>query len=254
MALQVISIGSGLDLSLLHGWGFGRGVWKEVAIRLATRYRVHLISLPGYDGSAFDMRDFDDTASAITEAVPVGSFLCGWSMGGMLSLKAAASHPSHFTRIVLVGTTPKFVQATDWKPAQIDKSLDIFLRWVMQAPTITLENFCQLLSRNDARSEHISQNLEHLLARGRPAASALKKGLIWLRDIDLRQVTDLVTLPTLVVHGEQDPLIPSPAAVWLASALPNSRLHLYPGTGHAPFASNLDHFCEMLAEFFSEPI
>lgn len=254
MPLQVTTFGSGPDIALLHGWGFGRGVWKEIASRLAEDFRLHLISLPGYDGSAPDARDFDATASALIETLPAGSTLCGWSMGGMLALAAAAYHPNHFARLVLVGTTPKFVQGSDWAPALSDKTLEAFLHCVLQAPVITLASFITLLSRSDPRASYISHHLEALLENELPTVSVLEKGLTWLHDVDLRQLISQVTLPTLIVHGEQDPLIPASAAIWLAATLRYARLQLFADTAHAPFASNPDHFCSMLTEFCSDPI
>lgn len=253
MPLQVTTFGSGPDIALLHGWGFGRGVWKEIASRLAEDFRLHLISLPGYDESFPDSRDFDATASALIKTLPAGSTLCGWSMGGMLALAATAYHPNHFERLVLVGTTPKFVQASDWTPGQPDESLETFLHWVLQAPEITLANFITLLSRNNTKTYCIPHHLEALLENKLPAASVLEKGLTWLRDVDLRQLASQVTLPTLIVHGDQDLLIPASAAIWLSATLPCSQLRLCADAAHAPFASNPDHFCSMLTEFCSDP-
>lgn len=254
MPLQVTTYGSGSDIALLHGWGFGRGIWKPVVNQLSTYYRVHLVSLPGYDGTSVDSRDFDATAYALTEALPPRSILCGWSMGGMLALAAAAHHPNHFARLVLVGTTPKFVQASDWTPALSDKTLEAFLRWVLQAPEATLASFVTLLSRPDSQMKSISNHLKALLANDLPDVLALEKGLDWLRNMDLRRLAAQVSLPTLIVHGDQDPLIPVSAATWLTAALPCARLRLCTETAHAPFASNPGHFCTLLIEFFSEPI
>lgn len=254
MTLQVMTLGAGPDLALLHGWGFGRGVWREIADQLATHHRVHLVSLPGYDGSVADSHDFDGTVSALLETIPLGSTLCGWSLGGMLALAAAARHPRHFARLVLVGTTPKFVQATDWTPAQPDQNLRAFLRWVLQAPAATLTGFITLLNRSDARADHISHHLETLLSKELPTASVLEKGLHWLRHVDLRPLTGHATLPTLIVHGDQDPLIPLAAPLWLTAMLPRARLRLCADTAHAPFAADPGQFCALLSEFCSAPV
>jgi len=50
--LHVETFGSGPDLVLLHGWGMHGGVWGDFALRLAERYRVHVIDLPGHGFSA----------------------------------------------------------------------------------------------------------------------------------------------------------------------------------------------------------
>ena len=73
MTLRVASTGSGPDIALLHGWGLGAEVWDAVLAPLARQFRVHVLSLPGYDGYApADDRDLDATAAAIADALPAG--------------------------------------------------------------------------------------------------------------------------------------------------------------------------------------
>ena len=58
MSLRVETSGAGPDLVLLHGWGLGAGAWDCVLPALAERFRVHRVSLPGYDGTPDDGGDF----------------------------------------------------------------------------------------------------------------------------------------------------------------------------------------------------
>ena len=56
MRLHVERLGSGPDLVLLHGWALHGGAWAPVAKRLAPRFRVHVVDLPGHGlsrGAAF---------------------------------------------------------------------------------------------------------------------------------------------------------------------------------------------------------
>jgi pimeloyl-ACP methyl ester carboxylesterase len=43
------------------------------------------------------------------------------------------------------------------------------------------------------------------------------------------------TLPTLIIHGERDPIVPSTQSYWLANALPHAQLHIVPGVGHLAY-------------------
>lgn len=52
--------------------------------------------------------------------------------------------------------------------------------------------------------------------------------------IDLRPRVAEVALPTLLIHGEADALVPVSDAVWLAERMPNATLHILPGAGHVP--------------------
>ncbi|MBI2305813.1 MAG: alpha/beta fold hydrolase [Rhodocyclales bacterium] len=253
MTLAVSTLGAaGPDLALLHGWGLGAGAWDGVAGLLAERFRVHRVSLPGYDGSADDGADFAHTAAAVTAALPAGTTLCGWSLGGMLALAAAAARPGHFARLVLVGTTPKFVQAEGWACAQEPENHATFTRAVAQNAAATLTRFVMLFNQGDDKARAVSRALTTLLvdnAAGLPPAPVLAKGLDWLRDVDLRATVPGVTTPTLVVHGGHDPLMPIAAGEWLAATLPDARLERFAGSAHAPFLADPAHFARALAGF-----
>jgi pimeloyl-[acyl-carrier protein] methyl ester esterase len=60
-----------------------------------------------------------------------------------------------------------------------------------------------------------------------------------------------VTPPVLIVHGERDQLVPSPAASWLSDALPNARLAVFPDAAHAPFLSHPREFAQILETFLN---
>jgi pimeloyl-[acyl-carrier protein] methyl ester esterase len=258
MTLRIVSGGqaAGPDLALVHGWGLGSGVWDGVADALGERFRVHRVSLPGYDGSADDGHDFAQTAAAIADALPAGTTLCGWSLGGMLALAAAAARPGHFARLVLVGTTPKFVQAEGWPCAQVPENHATFTRAVAKAAAATLTRFVMLFNQGDEKARAVVRALTPLLADnagGLPTAPVLAKGLDWLRDVDLRAAVPGIATPALVVHGDCDPLMPVAAGEWLATNLPDARLERFAGSAHAPFLADPAHFAACLSQFCNEP-
>lgn len=64
----------------------------------------------------------------------------------------------------------------------------------------------------------------------------------WLR-------TDLITVPTLVISGEEDLIAPSAESLALTADLPNARFRLIPGAGHFPMVEQVDAFSTALGEF-----
>lgn len=252
MTIVVSTTGAGPDLALLHGWGLGAGVWNGVAERLAGAFRVHRVSLPGYDGSDDDGGDFAQTAVAVANALPAGATLCGWSLGGMLALAAAAAQPGHFARLALVGSTPKFVQADGWPCAQPPANHAAFTRAVADAAEAALTRFVMLFNQGDDKARTVVRALMPLLT-GLPPAPVLAKGLAWLRDVDLRPTAPAIATPTLVMHGDNDPLMPVAAGEWLAANLPDARLERFAGSAHAPFLADPEHFVRALGDFCHEP-
>jgi pimeloyl-[acyl-carrier protein] methyl ester esterase len=249
MSLQATATGSGPDVALLHGWGLGSGVWDGIAEALAATCRVHRVSLAGYDGQPADDLDFTATAAALAEQLPAGCTLCGWSLGGMLAVSAAAQRPQHIGRLVLVSTTPHFVQDTNWPHAQPPALLDTFRNAVASDAKATLSRFVMLFNQGDEKARTIARSLSPLLAGPLPDTQTLLRGLDWLENADLRQALATITQPTLVIHGDNDPLMPLAAGEALAAALPNARLLHFAGAAHAPFIAAPATFVAAVSTF-----
>jgi pimeloyl-[acyl-carrier protein] methyl ester esterase len=216
------------DLVFLPGWGFDERVWQPVAERLAGEFRI------GHDiGSA-----------------PSGAIVCGWSLGAMRALKLAARKSAVAARLVLVGATPRFVQAADWPAAQPPEMLASFAAAVAADSRAALRRFAALINQGDQHARALTRQMSALVAEGDPAS--LLKGLDELRATDLRKSAVAVRQPTLLIHGECDPLMPLAAGRWLAGQLPNARLEVFAGAAHAPFLSQPDSFVDLLRQFAHE--
>ena len=259
------------DLALIHGWGLGSAAWDEVLPLLAGRLRAHRVSLPGYDGSAeanagddaltaFDAA-FDTTAAALAATLPHGCTLCGWSLGALLAMRAAQLAPGHFSHLVVVGATPCFTQRADWPQAQAPDVLDGFAAAVGEDASATRQRFIALFNHGDRRARAIQRTLTHALAEEAvaPSSATLRRGLDWLRRVDLRPALTQTPPsphslpPSLVIHGDQDPLMPLAAAHWLAQTLPAARLEVFAGAAHAPFANDAQRFATLLVDFCHAP-
>lgn len=242
--------GQGADLALIHGWGLGSAAWQPVVETLAAHCRVHCIDLPGYGDTPASTATFAQTAQALVDALPCGVTLCGWSLGGLLAVQAAHLAPQRIARLVLVGTTPGFVQRDGWAAAQAPALLDTFASAVRSDPAAALQRFVALLNQGDAQARQLTRTLAARLQTGKlPTAATLLAGLDWLRHTDLRPLLPAIAAPTLLIHGERDPLMPLAAGEWLAASLPGARLEAFAGAAHAPFLADPARFVALLAAF-----
>lgn len=89
---------------------------------------------------------------------------------------------------------------------------------------------------------------------GEPATTALAGGLEWLRHNDLRPLLGAIRQDTLLIQGDRDRLVPTPAAAAMAAMLPNARTCIVAGAGHAPFLSHPDLFLSRLETFLAEAV
>lgn len=212
------------DLVFLSGWGFDSRVWQPVAERLAGDFRI------GYD----------------LESAPAGAIVCGWSLGALRALKSALA-----ARLILVGATARFVQAADWPAAQPAELLDSFAAAVAADPAAALRRFAALMNQGDDHARELTRSLTALINERIPDTATLAAGLAELRDSDLRKSVVVARQPTLIVHGEHDPLMPLAAGRWLAEHMPNAQLEIFAGAAHAPFLSQPERFAALLTEFAS---
>lgn len=254
MNLHVESRGSGAPLLFLHGWGMHGGMWSKVAEHMAQSHRVHSVDLPGHGGSATCVPyDLDTLVQHLSVQFDEPLIVCGWSLGGQIALRWAQLHPFQVSKLVLVATTPCFVQKEDWKCAMAADMLEEFAISLMQNHTQTLKRFLALQVRGSEQERELLVDLRsRLFAQGEPDINALKGGLEILRNTDLRTVLMQVKQDALIVAGERDTLTPKAASENMTQALPNARLAVVQGAAHAPFLSHPNVFMQHMTSFLNE--
>ncbi len=255
MNIHIETIGRGPDLVLLHGWGLDSGVFEPLRGKLAQRYRLHLVDLPGY-GRSRDVEPPDTSealAAALVKQTPAGAFWLGWSLGAQIALLAAQRSPGHVRRLVLVAATPCFVARADWPTAMAPDVFNDFSSGLLQDWRATLSRFLGLIAADPLRDREMLQGLRAaVLSRGEPATAALAAGLEWLRHNDLRPSLAAIRQDTLLFQGDRDRLVPAPASAALAAMVPKARICLVAGAGHAPFLSHPERFLSRLGTFLAE--
>jgi len=247
MKLHIDSTGSGPPLVLLHGWAMHSGLWAPVLPRLASRFRVHLVDLPGHGLSPpLTPMTLAGTAAAVAghfASLPEPPTVLGWSLGGAVALQWAVDRPDAVAKLVLVGTTPCFVARADWPHAISGETLRRFGDELAVSYRSTLQRFVTLqLQGSEHAREILGQMRTELFARGVPSRQNLEDALATLAAIDVRDRVGAITQPALVIAGERDTLVPAAAGAWLAAALPAGRLASIAGAAHAPFLSHPEAF------------
>ena len=250
--LHIDVVGAGPPLVLLHGWAMHGGVFAPLVARLRDRYTLHVVDLPGH-GLSRDSEvplALDPCVDAIAARVPAAPW-CGWSLGGLLALHAAATRPAQVPALSLVCANARFVRGEDWRygvSAEIFRDFADGLRADYRA---TLDRFIALEAfGSDHAKEEIRTLRDDLFARGEPAASVLADGLELLETADLRGELPGLAAPSLWLGGRRDRLV-DPRAMREAAALaPNAAgMHAIEHAGHAPFLTHADEVAARLRDF-----
>jgi pimeloyl-[acyl-carrier protein] methyl ester esterase len=229
-------VGAGPDLVLLHGWGMHSGVWGQWLLHLQRDFRVTAVDLPGHGSSRFQgQRELEEWAAAVLEVVPPRAWWVGWSLGGLVALAAADQARNRLSGLVLLASTPKFVAYQDWMHGVPAEVFSQFARQLETDSERTLSRFLSLQVRCAERGNETLRQLRGDL-RGRPAADpgALRAGLRFLQECDLRSAIRGRDMPLFWLLGERDTLIPAQ----LARDFPGIASTVIPGAGHAPFLSH----------------
>ncbi|MDX5363249.1 MAG: alpha/beta fold hydrolase [Pseudazoarcus pumilus] len=241
---------SDTPLVLLHGWGMSPRIWNGLRICLSPRI-VATPVLPGHYGSASPGTTLHAWSNAVLATLPQRCVLVGWSLGAMIALDLAARHPERIEQLVLFGASPKFVAAQDWPHGLDADTVRGFNDGFAQDAAATLRRFLALQALGEAQRRGVTHSLGRAVATPdefNPAA--LADGLTVLAISDLRALTAQLRVPTLLIHGHDDAVMPLAAAHWLENALPAARLEVLEGAGHAPMVSQP----ELCASFIEEAL
>ena len=239
-SLPVDVVGKGPPLVLLHGWAMHGGIFAPLVERLRDRYTLHVVDLPGHGNSRdcdvpLQLQSCVDAVAAVVPAAP----WCGWSLGGLIALHAAATRPARVPALAMLCASPRFVRGDDWKygvSAEIFRDFAAGLRSDYRG---TLDRFVALEAFG---SEHAKEEIrtlrDGLFERCEPAASVLAEGLELLETSDLRDALPGLQVPSLWLAGRRDRLVDPRAMRDAAELAPGSTLHVVEHAGHAPFLTH----------------
>lgn len=260
-ALHVEVVGEGPPLVLLHGWAMHGGVFAPLVERLRGSHTLHVVDLPGHGHSrGCDVPlQLEPCVAAIASVVPRAPW-CGWSLGGLVALHAAATRPQAVPALAMLCATPRFVRGPDWThgvSAEIFRDFAAGLRGDYRA---TLDRFVALEAfGSDHAKDEIRALRDDLFARGEPAANVLADGLELLETADLRDALPGLAAPSLWLAGRRDRLVDPRAmreAAALAGVLPGAGapagrpgMHVVEHAGHAPFLTHAGEVAAHLRAF-----
>lgn len=254
-ALHSETRGRGEPVVLLHGWAMNLRVFDALVGSLAQNCRVTAFDLPGHGRSPWRT---GLTGPASTEwllgQLPETCTLIGWSLGGQLALQLAAMAPDRIRRLVLIGSTPKFLASKDWPHGLDHDVLRRFATGLQKDVERTVLDFLELQVRGSTAADATLAHLRQALSiHGFATTAALETGLSQLEGADLRDLSGTIRTPTLLVSGQYDRITPPSAARAWQELLPDAQLLELRRAGHAPFLSHLDALVPELLQFLGGP-
>lgn len=161
-------------------------------------------------------------------------------------MAAALLNPDRIEKLSLVCTTPKFLQGDGWAYGSSETAMANLATQFERNYSKALARFflLQLGTHPDAR-EMSRQLAAGAIEGATPRWATLKQGLSVLGNTDLRKSVRTINLPTEIIVGTEDRVIPADAGRFLASQIPKATLHEV-NAGHVPFLTSPEWFVDHL--------
>jgi pimeloyl-ACP methyl ester carboxylesterase len=256
--------GRGPALLLLHGVANSSETWEHVAPLLSERFTVIAPDLLGHGASATPRGDYSLGAHAsgardvVTALGHERVTVVGHSLGGGIAMQFAYQFPERCERLVLVssgglgrevhlllraaslpGADYVLPLLTSQRLVELGRGLGGLLRRLHLEPSSDL----QVLARgfaslhNDGSRRAFLHTVRAVIEPGGQRVSAHDRLAL------------AALLPTLIVWGERDSIIPVEHGAAAHAAMPGSRFVQFPGAGHMPHDDDPYRFAALLAEF-----
>jgi len=240
------------SLLLVMGMGFSSRAWGPLPARLARAFRVVVFDNRGTGGSTappggFSIADLADDAAAVLDAAraaPAAVF--GVSMGGMIALELALRHPEAVSALALGATL------AGWRGSA--KAGPLAMGELLAGSLLSRAGAHRLVGRALVSAATLRDDYARFAAwmenvgRGAPALVA-RQALAVTRH-DVRSRLGALQVPTLVLTGDADRVVPAENSRRLAEAIPGARLVVFPGAGHGFPFERLEETAAALETFF----
>ena len=241
---------------LLPGLGAHRFSWYRQLPVFGQEYRTIAFDPRDIGDSdpvtrPYRLADLADDAAAVLCALSIArSHIIGFSLGGYIALELALRHAELVDRLVLVSTS-----AGGLRQAWPSLRMMTILVWRSKPEPGELlrKAYSQIMAPGYAESHPEEMESVAEMGRYRPIPKdAYYRQLRADLQHDVSRRLDQIKAATLVIHGENDPLVLVKNGINLGRRIPGARLILYPGTGHISIIERAEEFNRDVLEFLGQ--
>ncbi len=252
---------------LLHGWPQHWYCWRLVIPELAKHYRVLAMDLRGFGWTdiaweGLDKETMADDVANVMEALEIDrARIVGHDWGGWIGYLLAIRRPELVERLVALSSPPPFAPPSlrgVWNARRFAYQLPIaspFGPRLMRRPSFVARKV-RRWSRN---REHVRNDVQRLYGRDLRASTRARAASLLYREFLLREMGPVLagryrkqrlTTPTLVLHGQRDPILPPVFFEGHDEYADQMTIEMIPKTGHLLPEEAPELVTERTLEFF----
>ena len=257
--------GAGTPVVLIHGWPLSGTSWeKQVAALLAAGYRVITYDRRGFGQSSkpatgYDYDTFaDDLNTIMTKLDLHDCALVGFSMGGGEVARYLGKHGSkRVNKAVFISAITPFLLKTPDNATGEDRSVFEGIQKAVTADRAAFltEFFSKFYNVDVLGGKLVSEQLVDYswgVGMSASAKGTLDSVLAWLTDF--RKDISRIDVPTLIMHGDADRILPIAAtAMPLSKLIKGARLVVVEGAPHGMIWTHADKVNAELVQFLGQP-
>ena len=250
LRIHVQERGEGDPLLLINGLGANTDMWSPLAARFRDR-RIILFDAPGTGRSstpshALSISTLADLAAAVLDNREIeATDLLGYSYGGAVAQQMAYQHPGRVRRLVLAATSCG-VGATLGSPQALAVLMTPFRYY---SSTYFHRVAAGVYGGRTARNLEIRHRMMTMRSHFPPTSFGYSLQILGGAGWSSCAFLDEIEHETLVISGDDDPLIPVANAEYLASEIPNATLDIVERAGHLFLVDDAKHLGERIRRF-----
>jgi pimeloyl-ACP methyl ester carboxylesterase len=253
-------LGKGKPVIFIHGWPSSHALWEYQLAELPKKFRCIAYDRRGFGNSdkpwnGYDYDTFADDLHAVIETLDLSDVtLVGFSMGGGEVVRYLSRHGSErISKIVLVSAvTPFMLKTPDNEDGAPQKLFDEMIEGIRKDRPKFLTEFGKHFFGVTMLQKPVSDELlqwAHFLTLPATQQSTIECVRAF-SSTDFRKDCSAVAVPTLIIHGDDDKIVPIElSAKKTVKLIKNSELKIYEGAPHGLYATEKDRLNEDLIEF-----
>ncbi|WP_328857967.1 alpha/beta fold hydrolase [Williamsia herbipolensis] len=260
-------VGRGEVILLIHGMAGSSATWRDVIPELARHHRVLAPDLPGHGASGKPRGDYSLGSFAawlrdlLDELGIESATVVGQSLGGGVAMQFSYQHPEYCHRLALISSGGLGPDVSWTLRLLAAPGAELLMPVIAAPPVITAGNkVASWLGERGLRAPRANEMWRaHRSLGDRETRAAFLRTLRAVVDHRGQAVSAMGKLhlnegmPTLLIWGDDDAVIPVAHAHAAHEAMPASRLEILPGVGHFPQVEDPDAVARLLLEFQRQP-
>jgi len=251
--------GEGFPLVMIMGLGGPSAAWDKYIINTFSKeFRVVIFDNRGSGRSDVPEGDYSiemlagDVVGLMSALGLLRAHVLGVSMGGMVAIELALRYPERVDKLVLCCTSGG---ASRFIPPKGNAMEDI-MGLMSGEPEEMLKRGLRLMYTPEFIAEH-PERIEEFIQEMRASNVSYSpvgtmRQLRGIMGFDAHDRLHMIKIPTLIIAGKRDPLIPYENSIILAEEIPGSKIVLFEDAGHGLYSQKREEFCKIVIDFLKE--